>query len=222
MLRESGRRRPQARGANSISTTLNHQYIKLVTSSSCAPREGCAKMGFWAMPLLLSCQSVTKSFGARPSVRGYFALHLRRRPARIDRSERLRQVDAAADSGGRGTRRTRVQTPSRKLAKLGYVAQEVDVPASTYPYCRFCRQAVSARGREPRAFQACSDRPDSRMAMRRRRRFPADGSGAWRSRASCVKQPDVCCSMSRPIIWIWKEFCGWKSCSRLRRSPAWS
>ena len=50
-------------------------------------------------------------------------------------------------------------------------------------------------------------------------------SGGWKrrlaSRANWRSSPMSCSSTSPPTIWISKASCGWKSCWRPRRSPAW-
>src|SRR6202011_2422469 len=87
----------------------------------------CAKMGLGVMPLLLSCQSLTKSFGARPLFE--------------DISLSISDGDRLGLIGPNGSGKSilmrilaGVETPDtgstavRKLAKLGYVPQEVSFP----------------------------------------------------------------------------------------------
>src|ERR1700693_3285047 len=85
-------------------------------------------MGFWGMPLLLSCQSLTKSFGARPlfedislSISDGDRLGLSG-PNRSGTALVPRNLvrDATPDAGS---------TPVRNMAKLGSVPQEVHFPA---------------------------------------------------------------------------------------------
>src|ERR1035438_7633605 len=87
-------------------------------------------MGFRAMPLLVSCQSLTKSFGARPL---FDDISLS-----ISDGDRLGLI--GPNGSGKATPLrilAGVETPDagstavRKLAKMGYVPQEVAFPADT-------------------------------------------------------------------------------------------
>src|ERR1700693_5831925 len=87
-------------------------------------------MGFWGMPLLLSCQSLTKSFGARPLFEDI--------SLSISDGDRLGLI--GPNGSGKSTLLrilAGIETPDvgstaiRKLAKLGYVPQEVVFPQET-------------------------------------------------------------------------------------------
>src|SRR5260370_39710948 len=85
-------------------------------------------MGFWVMPLLLICNSLTKSFGARPlfedislSISDGDRLGLIG-PNGSGKSTLLR-ILAGRDTPDAGS------TAARKMAKLGYVPQDVQFPA---------------------------------------------------------------------------------------------
>src|SRR5260370_14843804 len=86
-------------------------------------------MGFWVMPLLLSCQSLTKSYGARPLFEDI--------SLSISDGDRLGLI--GPNGSGKSTLLrilAGVETPDsgstavRKLAKLGYVPQDVVFPAA--------------------------------------------------------------------------------------------
>src|SRR6202011_4853037 len=90
----------------------------------------CAKMGLGVMPLLLSCQSLTKSFGARPlfedislSISDGDRLGLIG-PNGSGKSTLLR-ILAGTETPDAGS------TAVRKMAKLGYVPQDVQFPAES-------------------------------------------------------------------------------------------
>jgi ATP-binding cassette subfamily F protein uup len=145
-------------------------------------------MGFRAMPLLVSCQSLTKTYGARPlfedislSISDGDRLGLIG-PNGSGKSTLLRILagEEQPDSGS---------TAARKLAKVGYVAQEVVFPPAA-SVLQILQSAVSPEegpARIPGILgQAGFENPDA----------PAGSlSGGWKRRLAIarelVKQPDV-------------------------------
>ncbi len=140
------------------------------------------------MPLLLSCQSVTKSYGARPlftdislSVSDGDRLGLIG-PNGSGKSTLLRILagEEQPDSGS---------TASRKQAKVGYVAQEVTFPP-TASVVQILQAAVSSEdgpARIPGVLgQAGFENPEA---------LAGSLSGGWKRRLAIarelVKQPDV-------------------------------
>src|SRR6202011_6028012 len=100
----------------------------------------CAKMGLGVMPLLLSCQSLTKSYGARPlfedislSISDGDRLGLIG-PNGSGKSTLLR-ILAGVETADAGS------TAVRKMAKLGYVPQDVDFPPAI-PVQQIMQQAA--------------------------------------------------------------------------------
>ena len=170
------------------------------------------------MALIESCTGISKSFGSRAALREYLARHLRGRAAGPDRTERLRQIDAAEDPlrpdssptpapsrcGATRASATSRRTPSSRDGP--------DAPPKSSPR-RSPDEHLDELERAARINQTLGragftdGSAAHRIALRRLEAAPRH-----RARTG-ARSPTCCSSTSRPTTSISKASSGWNGCS---------